>query len=201
MNQTHQQRQLTALWDRARTFKPDELFRNLQALLARDVMSSIPDGFPPGGEGGGNGTNTPVEGAYFARTARSRDEVTLASRRGLQAALALVDAMEGMAAAHRSVFWPATEDRPEQCESCKRANIPQAASIFGNCAGRLERKWRLCDSCRKFVGAYGRVPTEAELRNHAGTGRWRVVADPRTVPFQWRDGSTTGITPTPPTAA
>lgn len=60
MTTTHQQRQLTALWDRARTHKPDELFRNCQALLARNLVSAVPDGYSPGGEGGGNGTNTPV---------------------------------------------------------------------------------------------------------------------------------------------
>jgi hypothetical protein len=101
------------------------------------------------------------------------------------------------------VYWPATEDRPDPCECCQRAGLPEASSTFSTCAGRLDRKWRLCEACRLFITRYDRIPSVDELRNHAHTGRWRVVADPRQVvtPFAWRDGSTTGITPTPPTAA
>lgn len=200
---TSQQRHLDELWAQISTHKLPELYRRSHQLVGRNYISAVPDGYPAAtiGPGGSSGsTSSPVESATFARERPNRDEVDRAAREVLAAFVMILDGINRADNAWRTVGHRSTgEQQGEPCESCKRAGLPSVSTRFGSVAGKLDRKWRLCDACRDFVKHYERVPTVDELRHHAHTGKWRVRVDPS--PFRWSDGSTTGITPPPPSAA
>lgn len=94
-------------------------------------------------------------------------------------------------------------DQPEDfwCVSCIRFEVREP---------RVGRR-RHCAWCAAFRAEYGIDPPQALVELHA-QGRRITQADilrhvptqlrkVKATPFSWRDGSTTGITPTPPSAA
>lgn len=152
------------------------------ALLRDQAGSTIPDGFPRGGSGGGSTSDvklTSVEAAAEARTdgRREADPVhaivrtavtqVLQAQSCLQIAVAALDELDRIES-------EAPVDSPA-CESCTDcgSTAPRAWENYGTVGGRLDKQRHLCRPCREFVEDTGREPTTEEHRRHNETGRWR----------------------------
>lgn len=193
------------------------LRRRIVAVIRRDDEPNVIDGYESrhgdtSGTGGGNSELTPVERVAFrlveagqpadivhakvtlivANVRQTRDRVV-----GVDNALRLIPAEPGQAAPEAAL-----------CSCCRLEPGDRETDVDGALPGVRF----LCVTCITFVerqagatvgrnAGRARLPTTAEVeaRRRGKTATKRV--NPKDRPFAWRDGSTTGITPTPPTAA
>lgn len=170
---------MTAAHDRARfvgrcadeigSRKFAELARKTVALIKRDAEPSTPDGWPAGTLGGGGGglPSSSVESAVIARQKPPTDPVHLDVLTCLTIWRRIADdtqTLDRVLSSHllnREESW---------CETHRAAGVPDVSS-----ARRIEvdgRGWFVCDPCRDYYRRVGSLPTVAQVREHARSGRF-----------------------------
>ena len=188
--------------------------RTVVSVVRRDAEPNVIDGYKSRhGDTSGSGGNselTAVERAAFRLYdgGQPTDELHMA------ASLIYVNAPKAynhlVAILNQVRRVPAEPGAPTEaarmCSHCHE--LP--GEMETTCNGALDAVFFLCERCIAYVerqgtaraGRHGaRLPDKAWLEQQRTGKAPKRRVDPQGRPFAWRDGSTTGITPTPPTAA
>lgn len=169
----------------------DSLRRRILIAAQRDRTGSVvPDGYPTSG-GGSRGSGIATSATERAAVALADNDIVRDRHHELtvRATTALEDAviaLNTLASALLSID-DLTDTKgpvPKTCAHCtgkRGAGNDRPIAHRGTVGDRLERAMDLCEGCWSAVrwsaaanSRDGKLPTDAQIRHHEETGRWRL---------------------------